>query len=286
MKIESSKVNKIVLREVKGLDPVHIFLEDLGPRQGQITIKCYDESWTASWGGMGDRTIAEFFCSCDEHYLAKNLSNIDSSVTDLDKVAERARAHVLKLRREKDIDDLEARELFDSADSIEDPFNEGELMQKIYGDDWWCCLPTKPNPNYEYLCRIINAVRSALKSMEDKEEPADDGALRNNILKWFINGRVGTSSQAMAARIAGIEGRGKSHPCDPSDLNRCLLFLDAVPEARLHMDKLRTLSPTWDRLVERWKELESTFLEEVGLNWSHGDKASKTYALMEEIQDR
>lgn len=289
MNIESSKVTKIVIGEVKSLDPVHVFLEDLGPRQGQITIKCYTESWTASWGGMGDRTIAEFFCSCDEHYLANNLSNIDSSVSNLDKVAEHTKAHVLKLRREKEIDDLEARELFDSSDSIEDPFNEVELMQKIYGDDWWCGIPTKPNPDYEYLCRIINTIKTALKNMKDEEgcgslDGTDDEALKANILIWLIKGRVGASSKAMAACIGGIESNEKNFPCDPDDLNRCLLFLEAVPEARQHMDKLRALSPTWDRLVDAWPELESAFLEEVGLNWSHGERATKTYEMMNEIQ--
>ena len=63
------------------------------------------------------------------------------------------------------------------------------------------------------------------------------------------------------------------------------MFLDAVPEAKAHMDKLRALSPTWNRLVDNWDLIESTFIEEVGFNWQKGNnvQAIKTYDLMHNI---
>jgi len=106
--------------------------------------------------------------------------------------------------------------------------------------------------------------------------------MKDKILNWFATGRVGQSSKAMAFCIAGLDGP-KSHPYDPDDLNRCLLFLDAVPEARKHMDKLRELSPTWAKLVERWAEIEASFLDEVGLDWCKARSAPKTYDLMKAI---
>ncbi|WP_422462797.1 MULTISPECIES: hypothetical protein [unclassified Endozoicomonas] len=107
--------------------------------------------------------------------------------------------------------------------------------------------------------------------------------MKDKILNWFANGRVGSSSKAMAMAIAGIEGNEKSHPHDPDDFNRCLLFLDAVPEARNHLDKVAELSSYWKALIERFDEIEQIFLAEVGLNWSKGDRASKTYDLMKSI---
>lgn len=106
--------------------------------------------------------------------------------------------------------------------------------------------------------------------------------MKDKILTWFGTGQVGASSTAMALCIAGAKG-GNSHPLDPSDLNRCLLFLEAVPEARDHMDKLRQLSPTWAKLVDRWEEVEAVFLDEVGRNWCKGGRATKTYELMKSI---
>ena len=38
-------------------------------------------------------------------------------------------------------------------------------MYDIFGDEWYDCLPTKPNPNYQYLCRILDVVREALKEV-------------------------------------------------------------------------------------------------------------------------
>jgi hypothetical protein len=71
--------------------------------------------------------------------------------------------------------------------------------------------------------------------------------MKDKILDWFATGRVGASSQAMACAAAGLPS-DKSHPCDPDDLNRCLLLLEAVPEIRNKMDKVAAISDTWGKL--------------------------------------
>jgi hypothetical protein len=106
--------------------------------------------------------------------------------------------------------------------------------------------------------------------------------MERQILNWIATGRVGASSKAMAMAVAGIKV-GKSHPSDPDDFNRCLLLLRDVPEIKQHMDKVAALSDTWAELVARWDEVESTFLSEVGLDWTKGNTAPKTYKLMKSI---
>lgn len=112
-------------------------------------------------------------------------------------------------------------------------------------------------------------------------------SLKESIQRWFIQGQVGVSSRAMASAIIDVPLTGNdkhhNHPHDPDDLNRCLLFLEAVPEAREHLDKVRKLSPEWDRLIENWEKIEKTFLDEVGLNWCNGSIATQTYNLMQSI---
>lgn len=108
--------------------------------------------------------------------------------------------------------------------------------------------------------------------------------MKDKILNWLANGQVGQSSKAIACCIAGLDGP-KSHPYDPDDLNRCLLFLNAVPEARKLMSKVAGLSPAWARLIERWDEIEASFLNEAGMNWCKAQRAPKTYALMKSIRD-
>ena len=52
---------------------------------------------------------------------------------------------------------------------------------------------------------------------------------------------------------------------------------------RDHFDKIAALGVVWGRLVKRWADIEASFLDEVGLNWSKAQEAPKTYALMREV---
>jgi hypothetical protein len=79
MEIESIEVTQIKLTKLKALDPIQVTLDDIEKGKGRIIITCYGSAWTSYWGGMSDRTISEFFCDCDEHYLANNLSSIKST---------------------------------------------------------------------------------------------------------------------------------------------------------------------------------------------------------------
>ncbi len=183
MKIETSQITKIALSELDGLDPITVILEDLAPRQGKINIECYGQAWSSYWGGMGDRTISQFFCDCDEHYLARNLSSINSHVTDYDaiegmlrKAIEDQIKSVLKDRREEFTTEEDAREKYDELNdylvllpNISDKFDlhaSQDELQKILGEEWWHSIPEKTNPDYEYLCRIIKAVQSGLTTLK------------------------------------------------------------------------------------------------------------------------
>jgi len=102
--------------------------------------------------------------------------------------------------------------------------------------------------------------------------------LSYRVLEWLGAGDVGASSKAMALQLVGVKNDG-SHPWDPSDLGRCLRFMDAVPAARLNMDRFVSMSPTWRILVQRWDELEALYRAEAAA----GMKAPKTFDLMQEI---
>ena len=107
--------------------------------------------------------------------------------------------------------------------------------------------------------------------------------MKDKILNWLANGEVGSSSKAMAFCFAGVDCELNDHPVDVSDFNRCLLFLDEGPEARANMDKLRILSDTWSRLVDRWDEIETCFNAEAELGACISSKAPKTYALIKSV---
>lgn len=56
------------------LDPVTVFVEQLGESKSRITVQCYAQAWTAYWGSHGDCTVEEFITSCHAEYVADNLS--------------------------------------------------------------------------------------------------------------------------------------------------------------------------------------------------------------------
>ena len=165
MNIEHSNVKKIKISDVYGLDPISVYLEDFEPRKGKITISCWDKSWHSYWGAMGDRTIAEFFLSCDNGYLAKNLSSISSSVNDYDALAKKILDHY-----GEDIDYFVREEINSMSDDVDwDAWLRGEgheIMTDVFGEEWWYDIPTMTNPKYKYLCRIIDTVKDALRELK------------------------------------------------------------------------------------------------------------------------
>lgn len=85
------------------------------------------------------------------------------------------------------------------------------------------------------------------------------------IIEWLANGATGASSKTMAFIALGVKPEYCHFPADPSDLNRCLLLLEAEPMVRLSFPKLRELSPQWAAIIDHWDELERMFLDEAGL---------------------
>lgn len=107
--------------------------------------------------------------------------------------------------------------------------------------------------------------------------------MKNKMLQWFCTGKVGLSSKAMVCAVIGLPCDG-DYPRDPDDLNRCLLLLEMVPEVRRSFHKIAAINDQWRRLIARWNEVEQCFVDEVGLGWSKGISAPRTYDLMQQIQ--
>ena len=162
MKLKRTTVEKLVLTDIPDLDPVSVFLEDYGPHRGKVTIECFGKAWSYFWTGMGDHSVGDFFCSCDNHYLSKKLApGVDSTVLDDDGLIEHAKKHIIEQRREDYLSKDEARTLYDSTDNL---FREDhEHMYEIYGDEWWDCGPRVPNYEWEYLGRILNAAKAGIE---------------------------------------------------------------------------------------------------------------------------
>lgn len=191
--VERSAVTKLVITGGVNLDPITVFLEDLGCRasprsedpgiysgQGNLTINCAGESWTAYWGGMGERTVTEFVAKCGDEYILNCLSRGMSSTRFSAKALKQLSARcIIDRRRERSGTDWElgyleadeARSLhrrldeLSDVESLQDCWSHSKLLSQLFGDEWHYSVDraTEPNPNYKYLLRIVQAVQQALK---------------------------------------------------------------------------------------------------------------------------
>ena len=90
----------------------------------------------------------------------------------------------------------------------------------------------------------------------------------DNMTRWLALGERGLSSDSIALTTLGAhpsEYRMACWPHDSGDLRRCLLLLEAVPEAREKgLDVLAARYPQWAALAAIWDELEETLRDEIG----------------------
>lgn len=73
MKVEESTIRVLTIHDAPKLDTITVVLQDVAPHHGRLIIECWGSSWTAYWGGMGDRTLAEFVTSCGADYIFGKL---------------------------------------------------------------------------------------------------------------------------------------------------------------------------------------------------------------------
>lgn len=106
--------------------------------------------------------------------------------------------------------------------------------------------------------------------------------------QWLKQGYRGKSSEAMFARFSGVKSitdDPAAFPHDPSDLARCRLLLESVPEFANKLYLMRSVSPIWNALVDHWEALCATMDQEAP-NWRDGHGSSpETYRMMNDLID-
>lgn len=179
MQVNMRRVVNLTVSEVDDLDPIRITISSTHIGDGQITLECTGKLWSSRWYAMRDQTTASLFCSCNEHYLAKKLSDYPEWVIDYERIesmlqedlGERIqgvfaarRDHTINRDEIQDCDPL-VEKLVDFQ-PIKDELTLQEnscIMQEIYGSGWYDKLPTKRNPEYSFLCKVILAVQYGLR---------------------------------------------------------------------------------------------------------------------------
>lgn len=174
MSITVEKINVLAftITGADRLDPVRVMIENIEPGRGLLTITCFGESWNAFWGSMAGDSVQGFIARVSNDYLVGCLTPQLRSTVDDDNEANIAfvKSEIIKLRRQWEIDADKARELWDEADSADDVKDLcccGGLGEVLFGcEPWHADWPRVPNHKYQYLERILNAVREGLNEME------------------------------------------------------------------------------------------------------------------------
>ncbi|MHB2214252.1 hypothetical protein ACX64P_12475 [Raoultella ornithinolytica] len=175
MKVEKSDVLAFTISDVERLDPVRVMIENYEPGKGRITITCFGKAWTGAWLAMGGDTVQEFIKRVSNDYLIGYFDPQMQSTVDDDNDANLVfvKGEIIKLRRQQEIDADEAREMWEEAESADDVkvsccnYLVGDKLLNLLGDDpWYAKWPAVPNHNYQYLERIIDAIRCGLAELE------------------------------------------------------------------------------------------------------------------------
>ena len=112
---------------------------------------------------------------------------------------------------------------------------------------------------------------------------AASASSRDKIMAWLASGDTGISSESLAYEFLGQTRGGRSGagtPSDPSDLGRCLRLINLVPEVRACVDYLALKHDGWKKAAKCWDAITDSMIDEVGIDWSKGRSAPKTYDMM------
>lgn len=124
------------------------------------------------------------------------------------------------------------------------------------------------------------------EAIQNQVAYAKQSGLSEQAADWLLRGEQGASSKAMFSVLAGFSiGDKFAYPLDPSDLRRCRLLLDGVPELVPRIGEMSKVNREWAALIARWDEI-CRMMDEETPEWRDAKGgAPKTYAIMKECLD-
>jgi hypothetical protein len=102
-------------------------------------------------------------------------------------------------------------------------------------------------------------------------------------LAWIVGNETGISSKNIWKHMIGAGKPCGFSPADPSDFGRCARLLVIMPEWRDRIAEMAKYGERWAAITKQWQTVHDCMAEEVGIDWSRGRSASRTYDLMQSI---
>jgi len=105
-------------------------------------------------------------------------------------------------------------------------------------------------------------------------------SIKDRQIFWLMNGERGVSSETIFRHLSDmpINIGYECHPLDPSDFKRCFLLLEAIPEWKSELHRMKKVSPVWSSLVDNWDKLTEMVKEQLQTGKDNG-----MYLFMKEL---
>lgn len=160
-------------------------------------------------------------------------------------------------------------------------FRNGDLFCFNCGTSQKLPLPMDAGLASDWMMAFSKRHKSCPKTWSEPQNSIEGKTEAENEKWWLTNGEHGTSSKTMYNHLTdGVKMNldWQSTTSDPSDFRRCHLLLEAVPQYRNKLDKMKPISRTWSNLVDNWAKLTEMLLEQMRTK-----KANGMYELMKKL---
>lgn len=144
------------------------------------------------------------------------------------------------------------------------------------------------------LEEIPAQVHSKLRLCEAARLEAKDIATSAiGVLKWFLDGKIGSASKAIVRKMMGMEPRYNRvkfkqdtyAPIDIDEFGKCIKLLDLFPAWRERLPDMVTVSPEWAVLVANWPKLEAEYRAEMDGKAAEGRTTGKIQAYLLSLKE-
>lgn len=163
-------------------------------------------------------------------------------------------------------------------------FRNGDLFCFNCGRSYTMQFPQPVDMASAIMKQFAKSHKDCEKNWVEPVAETNGKTLEENKNWWLINGEHGISSKNIFAVLSGhSKAQGKlCTPSDPDDFKRCSQLLQAIPQWRSELYKLKQISEAWSNLVDNWDKLETMLIEAREL-WSQNKGAKEMYEFMKSL---
>jgi len=146
-------------------------------------------------------------------------------------------------------------------------------------------LPTPINMFTAMMKQFEKDHKNCQKTWVEPVPEAENKTIEQNAMWWLANGEHGISSKTIFKYLGkkfGMQIQYEGHPKDPDDFKRCYKLLQAVPQWKDELHKMKEVSPAWANLVDNWDRITQMYEQNEKEEWKNYKKVGM-YEFMQKL---